>query len=422
MDENSGEHKGYNPVKYRNLTFKIINRHTVLISGSPHKYKYNRNDNDFYFSELLGFIIDLFTEFNLNPYQTIIQNIEFAVNLEIPITPRQFIQRIISHRGSFPNIQTFNGKGYFVEFTHQQYYIKIYDKYSWALAKGKHPLPPINTLRFEIKVIKMEYVSKVGIRTLADLLNISKLRQLGAILVTIFNELLIDDPGIDPEQINATEGQILTNGRNPRYWEQLKPDSKKFPQRKDDPNYQRRRNIYDYTRERFIKIIQKYSNRNLQTEISEMILNKWDKLLTVDNEISGKLTDFLRQFRKPVFRQINILTIGSDCQNYISTEVRICQVTGINISDQKSGSHSLSEQSVRRIFFIDKKTFYFLYEKFLPQKTNLEFAEVCYRIAHNIRNSKYNPHNNLTNRIKRLNKDALFASDPYIVLQAANQY
>ena len=94
-----------------------------------------------------------------------------------------------------------------------QFIIKIYDK-------GKQYNLPDNVLRFEIKVMRMQYLETKGIRLryLSDLLNMDIYEPLGNILTEVFEGILFGDNTLDEKLLNTKELETFLRGSNPKTW------------------------------------------------------------------------------------------------------------------------------------------------------------------------------------------------------------
>jgi hypothetical protein len=315
--------------EYFGQLFTIKNNNAKL-KGSFHKYHNSglHNHNDFYFNDLKNVEFDVCNKFRFNAEETELNNLEFGVNILIPIAPKEFLRYVINHKGT--PFQKFNIQGAIgIECRHSQFIIKIYDK-------GHQYNIPGNLLRFEIKVISMTYLSgkEVNISTLADLLNLNELYKLKRILTTVFNEILIYDYSINETILNDTERLILSNGNNPKFWENLLPDSNDFVGRNNNPEYKRRRKKYYRELSKFKKLICKYSTSTLQKDISLLIEKKCTQLLYDDNKKGDKLTDIIIPQKTTEKGQINISNIVLDCP----IPIRICLTCGKDISHKKKGA------------------------------------------------------------------------------------
>lgn len=402
VSERTGEiNKNRFIAEYKNLTFQIVNNQYVSLSGSIHKFnnKGVHNYNDFNLYDLFRAIKELYVKFKINPFLTPLNNIEFAVNIIVPFKPKTFIKtNVISHKGTPASIKTFKGNGYLKEFEHSQYYIKVYDK-------GMPFNRPDNIFRFEIKVIKMEYLQKIGIKTLADLLNTEKLQNLGNKLNSVFNELLIIDKA-NTKNFTLKEKEIYQNGINPMFWERLKPHSK-------ENDYIRLRSKYNRENEKFKNLINKYNLNKTQRELSKLITTKWNDLLKIDMEKRYKLTTFLNEcFQRKTVQidqyftnekktetvQIDTSNIASNCTD----NIKKCKVTNLDISMQKENSIFLCVSGIEfyQIYFPE---IYRELEKRLSKKwRNITIDKRNIEIAHSIRNEHFNKIHNIKRSIKKI--------------------
>jgi len=403
-DRDGGEIENQTRVsEYRGQAF-ILKNNNVKLKGSFHKYHNNgeHNYNDFYFTDLKNVIFDFCSKFNINPEITELNNLEFGVNIYIPIPPEEFLKSVINYKGTpFHNFNITGANG--IECIKDNFIIKIYDKGHQYNQTG-------NLLRFEIKVISMQYFkdNEVKIKTISDLLNITELFKLKGILRRVFDTILIYDYSIKETKLNERERDILFNGRNPKYWENLLPKTKDFKNGNKDIQYKRQRKKYYRELDNFKELLKKYSTSTIQKNISDLIEKKCIELLNTDNETGDKLTDISNNPKTTPKGQINILNI-----------VRICPVTELNISMQKPGSKFLCIAGIRN-YYQNEKEIYLQLEKRLSQKWRSEPIETQFReIAHSIRNEFFNktnnPRNNSKKSIYKVNENSLFDSLPYIL-------
>jgi hypothetical protein len=393
--------------KYKGISFLIRkNKKTkeyqyINLEGSIHKYWNNgeHNYNDFGFNNIVSVINELSEKFNIDPFKTRLNNIEFGVNLVTPFNPDVFLKSIINHKGKYFLIHRQKNK-HFRECEHSRYYLKIYNK---GLQFDKN-----NILRFEVKVTRMEHLKEIGISHLSDLLNHYKYLLLGTELKTYFNGLLIFDSRISLEDIKQHERLILTEGINSEYWEKLK---------KSNPNnYYKKRN-------RFIELSEKYGATKIKSEVYNLLDNKIKELSNVRPETLQELTKSKNKTLQELTggENQNITGINTSTIQLISTlpqqtEKRFCRITKIDISEQKERSNFLSENSIYQIFLNDKKTYLFLEHKYLKRNCKTT-KEKCYYIAHNIRNNYSNKKHSLLKGINKYNNvNCLFNPNRYIRL------
>ena len=377
VNEKDGEILDYTRfAEYKGLTFSIKNNN-VKLNGSLHKYHNNgiHNYNDFHFSELIDVINDISTKFSIPIERTYLNNIEFGVNIEIPFTTDELFKSIICYKET--PFQKFNKKGTKgIECERPKFLIKIYDKgFPYDLTS--------NLLRFEIKVIKMQFLKQknVKIQTLHDLLNINELNKLKTILADVWNDILFYDYSINETDLNARERLILSNGRNPKYWENMHPDSKNFKGGATGNEYKKQRKKYYRDIDNYKKCLSVHSSSNIQKNISELIIRKCDELLFINNEIRDKCTDVLNSLKNSKKGQMYILDIGDICPIAPEVKKRVCLNCNKDIS-QKS-----------------------INAKYCSKKCKNDYT-----------NPLLNPRNNLINRIAKLNRHTkLFADEEFFV-------
>lgn len=331
ISERTGEVKEI-IAKYHNLTFKIVCNQYLNISGSLHKFwnsingRGEQNYNDFMFSDLAEVINEICDSFNLNPSSCMIENIEFGVNITPPFPVKEILRSIINHKGK-PFTQEYDEKKYYRECKRQQYIIKVYDK-GLQFNQG-------NILRFEDKTRKMEHLKGIGIKSFTDLLNPVKINQLGAVLRKDFEGLLIYDYTIPLMKLNPRERLILTEGQTPAYWLNLL---------ESNPN------LYYKRRDRFKELIKKYGTQDIQNIIGELIIQKWNELLTCTPKTLQNLTGV----ENIELTEINHSSIGlKDVNKGNEAEGsgkepprRYCLSCGKDISHQRRNSKFCSEKYV----------------------------------------------------------------------------
>ncbi len=353
----TGEIKEYR-TKFNGLTIVIINNQYTYISGSLHKYwnitntGKDQNYNDFTFSSLDWTIQDISDRFNLNLVNCKIENIETGVNVISPFPVNEVLRSIINHKGN-PFTQEHSEKKYFRECEYQRYFVKVYNK---GLQFDQHE----NILRFELKYVKMNDLKPYGIITLEDMTDKGKISRLLELLQGNFNGLLFYDSTIQETDLTPPELYILTKGRIPTYWSDLKETNRE--------NYYKKRN-------RFRELVNKYGKQNIQETIGNLITQKWNDLLQPVPKTLQELTDPV----KLNFTEINTSSIGLKPVNLIqgeelqttNTPERVCLSCGRNISNQKDDSKFCSA-------------------KFVGEEQ-----------AHKCRNENSNPRNNLKNMIER---------------------
>jgi hypothetical protein len=204
--------------------FKSLSRDCLEVAGSLHKYWNNgANHNDFHFSDVVKTINKFCTEFNINASTASVKNLEFGVNLQLPINADDIIKQVVCFDKQAPS-KPYEHKPdcTFIEFTKYDYYLKLYDK--GKQYKNIYP-EAANTLRIEIKGMNNRYLGRSSIKFLTDLLDIKNLSKLSHKLSDVLDRLVFDDDSIDVFSLNEKELILYNEYRNPRFWGKYKGDN-----------------------------------------------------------------------------------------------------------------------------------------------------------------------------------------------------
>jgi len=311
-NKKEGEYFGMQIIKYASGR--------VMVKGSVHKF-FNRTDfngNDFDIRNLSVTLQDLKTEIGLKPEYCRLENIEIGVNIQLPFDPNKLLQNLLFHRSVEFN-KTISGAFYY-QSAKRDYIIKIYNKtrqYEKKLKKSienqnfmkldekkqftffkktvdDHLKP--NTLRFEIKFLKMNLLNDLGIMYLSDVIKPEMIIPLKNLLLKEFQEVYFYDYTTDESKMKGPEINKLKDYRNPNYWMNLNKKDKYYHKKK------------------FQEMTLKYS-QNIKSKISELIQQKIEKL-------SGKILDFstdnFMENEKQGFRLFDRSDIGSKSPNIIA--------------------------------------------------------------------------------------------------------
>lgn len=381
------------------ITVKLDNKGTwfAKAEGSIHKFgnegKYNHDQYDYI--RLVNDINQLAELLRIDPQKTILNGLEFGVNLETPYSPDTFLYDVIDHKGVKFNESRGRNK-YYREAKHTNYSVKIYNK------SKQHRLPK-NTLRFEIHCNRMYHLKSIGIRTLRDLMNPAVLSLLGQKLLGHFDELLLFDTLDSKVQINSRDTKILSDGTNHFYWDRLKLDHKE--------NYPKKR-------KRFKLLVSHYGIYKHRETISGLISKTWNNLLQTQTKTVQDLTILETHFFTGINnwnKRLNQVTISKSPSHY-------CCVTGLDITHQDEKSKFVSMKTLQFIYYTNKDLYKQLLNDFAPG--NLQgksIDEVCYYIAHNIRNKVSNIRKSRRIRNRRYqNNYKLFAPEEMNVMLQPN--
>ena len=203
----------YGFAEYLGLTFRLKNG-KIKFQGSLHKYRNlgKHNYDDFTAEDVAKIVRELSELFGIDLYSTVLNNVEFGVNVVLPFGVNVVLDNLITYRGK--HFEHKEGKGMsFYECRMSKFTIKIYDK------SLQYKLPN-NVLRFEIKVTAMQYLETKGVklRYLSDLLNMAIYEPLGNTLTEVFEEILFGDNTINESNLTDKEDKIYSRGSNPKTW------------------------------------------------------------------------------------------------------------------------------------------------------------------------------------------------------------
>jgi hypothetical protein len=194
-----------------------VSNHTGYVKNSLHKlHNFNttgkeQNHDDFGYSKLCE-TIDFLSKGVINAGTTKLTQLEFGLNLEIDKLPESVVRRnFLMHNLKGGSSNTYQRKGELKQFSHNNYFIKVYDK-------GKQFDLEENVLRFEIKFIKAKEFQNLGIYNITDLKSKRNLNKLFQYLLKRFNELTIVDDFDDISIPDKEDYDKLGRYTNPNFW------------------------------------------------------------------------------------------------------------------------------------------------------------------------------------------------------------
>ena len=324
---------------YRELVFTTYPSGRATVQGSLHKLRHGQhNGGNFPAGAVADTIAELAYSFKFRPEQAELRALEFGLNVPLPASATDLLSRAVLYKTLPFNLNHFGGRGYYLETAHQQYYLKLYDKERHLTANRY--LAPGPLLRTEIKTRRMEWLREVGVATLADLTDSTKLAELGKLLVEAFQQVLFSAVTI-PAGLSKAEQRLLIEGRHPRYWQLL---------HKEHPDSLRK------NRQRYRELTAQHTPDLLARAALEGIVNGWEQLRTAPPCLPGlvdlagqpfpELTDLPATPQRLVIPVFNSLSIGAE-PGTVGTvggaAVRRCQTCGRDISAQSARSKFCSE-------------------------------------------------------------------------------
>ena len=355
--------------KYKNLLFEIYRNGFICVKGSLHVYFNNgeHNYNDFTIDNFIWVLNDLQQRFGIIPAKTSIRHLEFGLNIDELIHPSpRIIQNLMFQggKGKEPLIFKYEKqktKSEFKTTERDEYTLKVYDK---SLHYGLKS----NILRFECKAHVGSSLKSIGIHYLSDLLNPDIRVKLGQRLISLWDEVVLNDWTIRTDELSSKDQIKLKDWKNANYWIDLHKETRA-----------KNRNKFSKELAEYRKIVQDHSD-NVHQVIKETLIEKWCKIVTVTQttQISQKVQD-----------HSNILNDLAPIPEPKKLEFkrRLCMVTRLDISNQKKGSVYLREFTIKSIYENNSKLYQILLESFGPTYKQINAKmDVYVAIAKNIRN------------------------------------
>jgi hypothetical protein len=250
------------------LQFKIINKSTVIVQGSLHKfYNFLRgfkapnqhtpestnkgfNGDTLNHTQLCFVVNYLADRFNINLENSRVLNIEFGLNLFHSFDTNKILQSILLHKGKLFSREV-GQRIYYKQAIHTQYFFKCYNK---SLQYGLS----VPTLRIELKYFKMSQLNKLGLVTVNQLKSTGLLNQLCALLIKKWGETLFIDYTLNKSNLKAKEKDLLIKYTNEVFWQHL-------PAQRHDRH---KKKLDEMT---------KRNSENVKHKIEKMILETWEK-------------------------------------------------------------------------------------------------------------------------------------------------
>jgi hypothetical protein len=202
---------GYASVK--GLQFQEKN-YCSRLKGSLHKYNNHGNHNydDFKGEDVSRVVTELESDFCIDSSQTVINGIEFGMNIQVPFTVQPFLGNLVSFKGT-PFNSKFENDFHYYEAVTQRYTLKIYDK-------GLQFRLNENIIRVEISVNKMVFFDSCEIRLkyLSDLHDQQLYPKLKKVLADIFQEIIFTDFSINESDLTNRERDLFLRASNPKTW------------------------------------------------------------------------------------------------------------------------------------------------------------------------------------------------------------
>lgn len=431
---------------YKNMTITPAGTGFVL-AGSLHKYRSIIKDiaTSAQIDKHQGFNGDLFTlqditdtithlcgVLDISPHVCTLQNIEIGVNNVVTFAPFDFLKGVLYHRNDYS--PTIKHGGNYIQFEHNEYYIKLYNK-------GRQYELSNEVIRVEIKVMKMRKLIEAGINisTLADI-NQSTLKQAFDLLYNEFNEVIYYDYNLKTDGLTEAKQRKVLEYQNKTFWEGL---TKKERYREKDrlstliekhsDNYKgqiQRQMIAgynaiiegkkgDYTlpaapqptganqevknviqNEKSITILPTYQDTSENTKLGTFSPFKYSVRTYPEGvEKEGEKSD-LKDTKKTPQKEVKNEGVNFDKKSPQKTDLkplskdypRKCVITGISLELEKSEARYIQTKTIRRVKETDGHLYSLLCSLLLPRTGVVPVFEsnIINQLAKQVRNRYYN--------------------------------
>jgi hypothetical protein len=190
-----------------------------------------------------------------------------GANIRTQVHPRDVIDNIIAYKGKQKEVKEFKGKGYDGTFDFQEYLVRLYCK----SCKNKLSDP---VLRVELASQKSNYLKKLRIHHLSDLLQVESHVRLGNQLLQHVGDFIYDDLELDLSKLTKEEAKVVQEYRSPLAWRDLMEFS--------PDNYRKKR-------KRHREIIDKYSKTNWRGWLQEELVTSMERQFGVSLQTDVQL-------------------------------------------------------------------------------------------------------------------------------------
>ncbi|QRM89527.1 hypothetical protein FG167_09890 [Lacinutrix sp. WUR7] len=216
--------------QYRGLLFEFT-KNALFIRFKPHYY-FNSNEhnaNDFSVANCIETLKNVFNSFCVDLEHLEIINIEFGINIVIPIQLidiRDLLCQIIYHgQNQFATHSKYRHCRYSnsVNKSGMTNVYKIIKAYAKCIQFPNYT--STNTFRFEAKSNRKKYINSLGIFTIQDLFNTPVYDKLSEVILKEFDEVLIIDEHAKPK-LSETKFRNFEKKLNPLTWNRLLMKSK----------------------------------------------------------------------------------------------------------------------------------------------------------------------------------------------------
>ena len=364
----------------------------VSVRGSLHKYfnEGKHNANDFTPGMARVAVRDLFGVLRLNPDVMRLGGFEFGVNIPLPFSPDRFINAVIAYSAGervpikTPTIKNSLG----IVFEYGDYDVKIYNKSTGSDV----PYCDLNILRVEIKVKRRKVIKNVLVDSVSDLLETRVWRELIGWLRPVIDNLIVYEHGtVDDTGFSPLKKQLFRDGTTINYWNLCKMDHS--------------RQTYRNKLKSFQNLIDKYSTSTLKERVNGIFQAKLNEVeASLNSPVADERNTFILEKNDKTggtspITQNRVITLPARIRGCLAVHeqvenIKVCPVTGLDISMQRKESHFLGITGIKFYMKHDPPTRDELFRRLSPRWKEAPLDKQIKEIAHSIRNEYYNPRHN----------------------------
>lgn len=326
---------------------KVYDNYQVRGSFHKNKNKGQHNADDYFFSDFKNTLNQWHEETGLNPEITVLNKVEFGVNIKLPFNANKALQCIILHKTNTVDWMVDKSKKH-------NYKCVMYDNYSNKFYNKSEitdiePYQSENILRIEVSIDKMKHLTEVMTYTkLSDLLDVELWKRFEIILIeTIQDCLIIDFTDNEVSQLTDQERNKYLKYINTDFWHKLSyyPKEKRIKGKRTNEK-RKQEAAYKIERDECDRFIIQHSKSTLKTNIINMVRVKCEELRDVSraNEIKNNW------YKLPTFENEETKEFGTNypvdkrviCTK-VDENVKLCQSCGKIIQDPKWNQKFCSE-------------------------------------------------------------------------------
>ena len=210
------------------LTFRMTptqkdpNEYSYHVLGSLSKYhnKGTNNKQDFSLSDVADVVKDL-EKYHIDPSVSYLETVELGVNVVLPYPCKRVFDALVTMPlKPFAELR-FEKMNIGKRCDFQEYEVKVYDK--GKATKGKES----NLLRVELRVKKMQYLERTGVKTLSDLTDKTKVAKMAQLLLKSVGNVIMCD--FDFQKLDTLTPSVKENvlkWTNPKMWQAWNKDQR----------------------------------------------------------------------------------------------------------------------------------------------------------------------------------------------------